>query len=222
MTDERAPKTCRSCGAVNPWMNETCRVCSAELAVEPAGSDESAASANSPPRTATPAAREGGAHAAWNPRWVLIGSALFALLFMGGEKLIEHLIVADDPELRTIIEEQLREQAAQGGGEGGKIGEAEKQRLRAALLANRALVVSGVLLFLLTPLLVGGVVGYFSGAIRNGAVACGLGTLAVMLLSTNEVLYGLVFGLVYAGLGALGALAGRHLRRRRSHSVPLA
>lgn len=219
MTDTREPKTCRSCGAVNPWMNETCRVCGGDLAREPTDAERPANAGGDPVGPDARAAESEGPRSAWHPRWVLIGSALFALLFMGGEKLIEHLIVANDPELRTIIEEQLREQSTEGGGE---LGEEDKQRLRAALLANRALVVSGVLLFLLTPLLVGGVVGYFSAAIRNGAVACGLGTLAVMLLSTNEVLYALVFGLAYAGLGALGALAGRQLGRRRSRAVPLA
>ena len=100
-------------------------------------------------------------------------------------------------------------------GAGGELDEADKQRLREALMANRSLVWAGLALLLFTPLLIGAIVGYFTAAVRNGAVACGLGTIAVMLM-TNQVLYGLVFGLIYAGLGALGSLVGRQLRRHRS------
>jgi len=149
---------------------------------------------------------------------VLVGGALFTLLFMGGEKAIEHFIVANDPGLKQLIEEQVQKQQPHNGEPGQALDEGEKQRLRAALVANNALMIAGLSLLLLTPLLVGAIVGYFSGAVRNGAVACGLGTLAVMLMA-YQVLYGLVFGLAYAGLGALGALAGRRLRRHLNRTV---
>jgi hypothetical protein len=225
MADDREPRTCADCGAVNPWMNETCRVCGAPVtnaepepsAEQPVGQGEPVDEDVAPAAQQKPLPRRqlGG----WNPRWVLVGGALFALLFMGGEKLIEHVIVANDPELKQVIEDQLDKQAAQGNSS-QEVSEGDKQRLRSALMANRALVVSGLLLMLLTPLLVGGVVGFFTAAARNGAVACGLGMVAVMLMSTNAVLYGLVFGLVYGGLGALGALAGSRLRIRRSGLFP--
>jgi hypothetical protein len=192
-------------------MNETCRVCGTAFANE-------APAAPQPKPTDSDAAAVGRAprRKHWNPRWVFFGAAIFALVFIGGEKLIEHMIVANDPALTELIEAQLQKQAAGPGDGQEQVSEIDKQRLRAALLNNRTLVVAGMLLFLLTPLGVGALVGFFTGAIRNGAVACGIGTIAVMFLSTNEVLLGLIFGLVYAGLGALGALAGKRLRLGRS------
>jgi hypothetical protein len=219
MAEDHEPKKCSECGTINPWMNTTCRDCGAQLSHgassakdENAPEDRKPTEESASPQGRAEPKRVGG----WNPRWVLVGGALFALLFLGGEKLIEHFIVANDPVLKQIIEQQLQKQstAEDTGGQG--VSESDKRELRGALMSNRALVLSGVLLFLMTPLLVGGLVGYFTRAIRNGAVSCGLGMVAVMLLSTNKVLYGLVFGLVYAGLGALGALVGRRLRARRS------
>jgi hypothetical protein len=199
-------------------MNHTCRDCGEKLEIEPSAADGPAGDPAPVDRVPPPAAdsesrrakRPGG----WNARWILIGAALFTLLFMGGEKLIEHLIVANDPVLKQLIEEQVQKQTPRNGQPAQELDAGDKQRLRSALVANKSLVLAGVCLFLLTPLLVGGVVGGFSTAVRNGAVACGLGAFAVLLMS-GQVVYGLVFGLLYAGLGALGALAGRRLRGNR-------
>ena len=219
MGEDHEPRVCPACGTVNPWMNEVCRDCGEDLDAEPPPPPERISTERSPAsggdsKTTPSKPRDTKQLSGWNARWILIGGALFTLLFMGGEKLIEHFIVANDPILKQLIEEQLEKQTPRNGEPGQELSEGDKQRLRSALMANKPLVLAGLCLFVLTPLLVGGVVGYFSAAVRNGAVGCGLGTVAVMLMS-GQVLYGLVFGLLYAGLGALGALAGRHLRRIR-------
>lgn len=210
---ENDPKTCGSCGTVNPWMNESCRECGATLplvgapvvapqtsreASEPAArapSNRAGAGATDPPRR-------------WNIRWILLGVLLYVGLSVLGQFAVERWIVSGDPDLKLAYEQLLDANAAR------HMTEEQQEAASQVILNNSSFLAVVVAIQILTPLLIGVLIGFFSRGILDAAASMGLAVIILLIGSGGGVVAALVAAPLSSGLGALGGLLGARVLRR--------
>jgi hypothetical protein len=227
MTESRDPKTCPSCKTVNPWLNEQCRGCGADLAdiktVESlrqgleTGTDEHIPVHDFSPKFAgsldeeTAVERDESRDARvakkpprkrWNILWIVIGILLYLAVWAVGEIVILKWIVAPDAELKAAMEEVASQKDPKS------LSEKRRNEIKALLFSNVKFVGATVMILIATPILIGGVVGFFSNGILEGAAAMGLAAVFV-LFQAGQAAYALAAGPIYAILGWVGALSGR-------------
>ncbi|MDJ0764283.1 MAG: hypothetical protein QNJ97_14985 [Myxococcota bacterium] len=231
MEENRDPKTCPSCNTVNPWMNAVCRTCGTSLEDIPAGMPASTSDPVEKPEEAIPQGpdtldridgnqpQQDATHLdprgrrnpvgsrRWNALWILIGLFFYFIAFSVGQMAIERGMIASNPE-RQAVYEQLQQNP-------GEVTEADQERYRALFMP--VIIVVGILI-LITPLLIGAVVGFYTQSIIEGTVAMGMAALFAFLLNGGQALEGaavaLVAALLNAGLGALGTFAGMAVHRK--------
>lgn len=229
MNDQRNPITCPVCGTVNPWTNERCRKCDALLSElqgqdstkrlagagigEANSGDDKPASQN----TRNIGMNEGTSYISeeirlsekkrWNVLWMIIGAFVYVGVMTFGDFAIHKWIIAPDKELKTMYE-KITQKSPQ------EIQESEQKELLNLLLGNATFVVSVLALMVLAPFAVGGIVGYFSGGILEGAAAMGL-AIVLILLPSGQAMAGLLLGVLFAGIGAGGSFLGKRIRKKR-------
>jgi hypothetical protein len=215
--EDREPRQCTACGTVNPWMNERCRACDADLAAQVPLENPVAQDATPSPRTApstgAPVGRRIGI------RWVLGGAALFLLVYAGLQLILVGVIAADDnPDLAPLKSEIDRTLGRDRAGQHApldQMNEEEKARVRDALLGNTPFVFGVFAMLLLPPFFCGLLVGRFSGSLLEAAAACGVGAFVGGAFIEGDIWIGLVFLAVMAPLGLPGAVLGRYWSARR-------
>lgn len=231
MTESRDPKTCPSCGTVNPWLNEKCRGCGADIsdvsALEPPPAELKTFDAEGPEREDSADIEKSPDEALiadngvaqedrpsrrpqrkkWNVLWIVIGILLYMAVVAVGEMVVIKWIVAPDPELKAAVEELNAQK------DSNSMSEERRAEIKAMVFGNVKFVAATVLLLLISPVLIGCVVGFFSKGILEGAAAMGLAAVFA-LFQAGQPAIALIAGPVYAGLGVLGALGGRVIFRR--------
>jgi len=235
MVESHEPWRCRECDTVNAWLAESCRGCSrsreeVELSfslppLDPrsAPDEESAVGGegeapvdDEPPRpeaTSLPGVAGRAPVVTFGLRWLAGGAAILIVLLAVGEHLVERLIVSD-PTLAPLVIEIMKPRELPSHSEREAL-KAKGEQLVQLMLDRDGIVAATVVLLLLPPLLAGFVVGFFSRSIRGGALAVGVGAVAVFAIAQvpPAVFLMLVTGL--AALGLLGAFAGERLARKR-------
>jgi hypothetical protein len=245
MSENRDPIECKSCGTVNAWNAETCRICQKPLSRDD-GSEEASATDVVPAatatrgesgeldedvRTSTPSDQglpRGKAdhhiptvERRWNVFWIVLGIALHVMIIQAGTFSIIKFFIEPHPELKDRLE-QVREAASAGDGMAdAKILEETTDEVRSKM--NTVLMLF-LLLIGLTPILLGAAIGFYTGRILEVAAAMGLSAVLIPLLD-NAAAFAVVWGPVNAGLGALGAFlalwfTGRYAFSGRSHASP--
>ena len=235
MKNDRDPITCASCGTVNPWLSEQCRDCGKQLSgsaqKEPALTPVSEAV---PERfvadgvgrgVVTPLGADrdsydpfvddvkdtGAANIKqhrWNLLWIVLGITFHLTIITVGELIIQKYVIAAEPDLKVMYERIIASKDPQSIGEGA----IRDFRTR---LFQQVPVVALLLLILISPLLIGAVVGFFSGGVLEGAAAMGISAVIYFFVQ-NLLAPTLVAGPLFAGLGAAGAYGGVVLRRKLS------
>ncbi|MCP4675412.1 MAG: hypothetical protein GY854_07895 [Deltaproteobacteria bacterium] len=217
MTENQDPIACSSCGTVNPWMNEQCRDCGAELSRDLAAQKQSDSEApgvsTAAPEIETekksPARHGVKAKRRLNFLWVIIGGLLYVMAISICDGIIQGWIIPQYPELQALIQE------VDAADRSKPIPESDKERFRAVLFSNTSFVGSVIFVTIFVPLLVGLLVGFFSGGIREGAISLGSGVLIVLLINGQyDPILLVISSLLVGGLGTLGALAGYKLAIR--------
>ncbi len=226
MNENKDPVTCSQCDTVNPWMNEQCRSCGAPFpenikrVIEPpvpAENDESTGTPESP--STSPADSSAPVRpvtsitglplkAKWNILWICIGFAAYILVVYLGEVAIARWVIAPEPRLKEIVEKAQSEAST--------ISEAESQELRSLLVGHVGFITLVFILLFAAPFLISAAVGYATQGLKEGAVSISLAIFILCLLE-QQIIVGLVVGMVYAGLGLVGALSGNWLRQK-THS----
>ena len=143
-----------------------------------------------------------GAKHRWNILWLIVGGLLYIAVIGVGQEIVLKVVVEANPELKAAVEE---------GSTAVELTENDKERLRSVLLSHREFIGSLLALILISGLLVGAIVGFFSGGILEGAAALGLAAVFGFLVA-GQAVFALAAGPINAGLGALGAILGRKLR----------
>ncbi|MCP4604912.1 MAG: hypothetical protein GY847_31055 [Proteobacteria bacterium] len=226
MTINKDPITCPSCGTVNPWVNDECRSCGTSLSHEHLREaaaehslDESinADSLGGEASTTAPNNPQGEKEAfggsktrprrRWNIMWIVIGLFLYLAAMGVGEALILKWVVAPNSELRSVIEESTTVKDPES------LSYEAKERMRSLLFSNTTFIASSLFLILMAPLLIGAIIGFFSGSILEGAAAMGIAAVLVFLNASHPA-WALVAGPLNAGLGAAGAFGGLLLQHR--------
>ncbi len=222
MTENQDPIACSSCGTVNPWMNEQCRDCGAELSrdyAEEGQSDnevpgvesrtgEKAVAPETRKEEMGPTPHNGKGKRRLNFLWIIIGGLLFFMAISVCEGILERWVIPQEPELQTLFNEVA------AVGDPSSITESDKERFRSVLLSNASFLRSATLVVILAPVLIGLLVGFFSGGIREGAVSLGAGTLILLFMAGQyDPIILVISSLLIGGLGTLGAFTGYKLAR---------
>jgi hypothetical protein len=218
---DREPRECAACGTVNPWMNDSCRSCDADLATsEPLAEPVLANAAG--PAVAIPGGKRGSGGPGRRRigiRWIVGGAGLFLLVYAALQLGLMGVIFADgNPDLAPLKYEIDRTLGRERVGQHtplDQLDENQKGRVRDALLDN-SLFVLGVFAMLLLPPFFGGLlVGRFSGSLLEAAAACGIGAFVGGAFIEGDIWIGLVFLALMAPLGLPGAALGRYWQSRR-------
>lgn len=243
MRESRNPITCPQCETVNPWMNDTCRSCGADLthldtvnppldadageldsepsenlvdgspaAPAPAQSPSAQVEDNAPSQSPGRADRESRINPALsapkarlNIFWVVLGIAAYIVMVKFTEYAIAKWVIAPDPDLKQIFD------AIESGH--SEISDSQQEIWRTRLFENKLFLVLVFVLVVGAPFLISAAIGYFTRGLREGAMSISLAVFINCLLM-QQIFVGLIVGVVYVGLGLVGAIAGNWFRTK--------
>ena len=166
----------------------------------------------------------------FNIRWVALG-VLFIVVVIGiGHGLIDRFVLKGDPEVRRAISKMeeaderinsLKHKIAEAQSEGRKDEnlkrrleeeekkwEEEKPRRRRLLLGNFKILAYILVGFLIMPLFVGGVIGYYTQMRREGVAGVAVGMAGAAIVIEGNIVLGVLAAVLYSGLGFLSSWAG--------------
>jgi len=150
----------------------------------------------------------------WHILSVVSGIVVYIIIAMAGEFAIARWVITPNPELKEMVESAQAQNP-------DSLDESEKQKRRSLVLGNKLFWVIGSVLVIGAPVLIGTLVGYSTGRLREGATTMGLAALFYSI-SQQQLLLGVVAGVFFAALGLCGALLGKRIKARKlARSAPM-
>ncbi len=236
MENNREPYACSNCGTVNAWNQEVCRDCKTpreKNTVYLESADDDTVDSLESSKANDLDIQENELHSEtllseppsspkrrWNAFWIFFGIAVHVVFIQLSVLSVTKFFIEPDQELKSTIERTL-EAAKNGSAEKASILDSLPEHVKSKLLSIRTLL---ILILVSAPLLIGGVTGFFSHTVLEGAASMGLSAVLLPVLNGSAEL-AILWGPINAGLGALGAYLGCRLvnylkKQRISDSSP--